>query len=64
MMGTMGVAPNLTGKPNSIPPGEYGGNLDIRYLTAGAALYLPVQVAGGMSLSPIRISCKATEKWP
>jgi acetamidase/formamidase len=47
-MGTMGVAPNLTGRPNSIPPGEYGGNLDIRYLTAGATLYLPVQVAGGM----------------
>jgi acetamidase/formamidase len=47
-MGTMGVAPNVSGKPNSIPPGDYGGNLDIRYLTAGATLYLPVQVPGGM----------------
>jgi acetamidase/formamidase len=47
-MGTMGVAPNAGGKPNSIPPGDYGGNMDIRYLTAGATLYLPVQVAGGM----------------
>jgi len=45
-MGTMGVAPNVTGKPNSIPPGDYGGNLDIHYLTAGATLYIPVQVAG------------------
>jgi acetamidase/formamidase len=47
-MGTMGVAPNASGKPNSIPPGDYGGNMDIRYLTAGSTLYLPVQVAGGM----------------
>jgi acetamidase/formamidase len=45
-MGTMGVTPNVSGKPNSIPPGDYGGNLDIHYLTAGATLYIPVQVAG------------------
>lgn len=47
-MGTMGVAPNVSGKPNSVPPGDYGGNMDIRYLTAGATLYLPVQVPGAM----------------
>jgi acetamidase/formamidase len=47
-MGTMGIAPNVSGKPNSIPPGDYGGNMDIRYLTAGATLYLPVQVPGAM----------------
>jgi len=47
-MGTMGVAPNVSGKPNSIPPGDYGGNLDIHDLTAGATLYLPVQVPGAM----------------
>jgi acetamidase/formamidase len=47
-MGTMGVAPNISGKPNSVPPGDYGGNLDIHYLTAGAMLYLPVQVPGAM----------------
>jgi len=35
------------GKANSIPPGSYGGNLDIRYLVEGTTLYLPVQVAGG-----------------
>jgi acetamidase/formamidase len=45
-MGTMGVAPNASGRLNSIPPGVYGGNLDIKYLTQGATLYLPVQVAG------------------
>lgn len=47
-MGTMGVAPNVSGKPNSVPPGDYGGNLDIHDLTAGATLYLPVQVPGAM----------------
>jgi acetamidase/formamidase len=45
-LGTMGVAPNATSRLNSIPPGVYGGNLDIKYLTQGATLYLPVQVAG------------------
>src|SRR5947207_2648946 len=47
-MGTMGLAPNVNTKPNSIPPGDYGGNLDIRYLTAGSTLYLPVQVPGAL----------------
>jgi acetamidase/formamidase len=47
-MGTMGVTPNLSGKPNSVPPGDYGGNMDIHYLAAGATLYLPVQVPGAM----------------
>jgi len=45
-LGTMGVAPNATGRLNSIPPGVYGGNLDIKYLSQGTTLYLPVQVAG------------------
>jgi len=47
-MGTMGVAPNISGRPNSVPPGDYGGNMDIHYLIAGATLYLPVQVPGAM----------------
>jgi acetamidase/formamidase len=46
--GTMGVAVNSKDKPNSIPPGEYGGNLDINELTVGATLYIPIQVDGGM----------------
>src|SRR5581483_4123665 len=36
--GTMGVAPNTQDKPNSVPPGEYGGNLDINDLGVGAKL--------------------------
>ncbi len=45
-LGTVGLAPASSGKTNSIPPDIYGGNLDIRYLTAGSTLYLPVQTAG------------------
>jgi acetamidase/formamidase len=45
-LGTVGVTPSSQGKSNSIPPGSYGGNLDIHYLVAGTTLYLPVQVAG------------------
>jgi acetamidase/formamidase len=42
-LGVMGVAP----PPNLIivssgPPGSWGGNLDLRQLTVGATLYLPV----------------------
>jgi len=32
----------------TIPPRSNGGNLDIRQLTAGASLYLPVSVDGGL----------------
>jgi acetamidase/formamidase len=46
--GAFGVAVNTTDKPNSIPPGEYAGNLDINELTAGSTLYIPVQVDGAM----------------
>ena len=43
-MGIMGVAPDTSRKINSIPPAEYGGNLDINELGVGSTLYLPVQV--------------------
>src|SRR5262249_29049627 len=42
-LGTMGVAPDSSDRVNSIPPSVYGGNLDIKDLSAGATLYLPVQ---------------------
>lgn len=45
-MGTMGVTPNTSERPNSVPPGNYGGNLDIPELGAGSTLYLPVLVPG------------------
>jgi acetamidase/formamidase len=45
-MGIMGVALNTSDKVNSIPPTPGGGNLDIRDLTVGSQLYLPVFVPG------------------
>ena len=44
----MGVAVNTKDKPNSIPPGEYAGNLDINDLSVGSTLYIPIQVDGAM----------------
>jgi acetamidase/formamidase len=46
--GVMGVAPRSPGRLNTIPPRENGGNIDIRHLTAGATLQLPVLVKGAL----------------
>jgi acetamidase/formamidase len=46
--GTLGVARAEPGQYSSVPPGPYGGNLDIRDLTEGAALYVPVFVRGAL----------------
>jgi acetamidase/formamidase len=46
--GTIGVAPAETGQHSVVPPRRVGGNLDIRDLTAGAVLYLPIEVAGAL----------------
>jgi len=46
--GVMGVAPREPGRLNTIPPRENGGNIDIRHLTAGAKLQLPVLVKGAL----------------
>jgi acetamidase/formamidase len=48
-LGIMGVAAAGGDRPHSVPPGPHGGNLDIRLLTAGSALYLPVQVPGALA---------------
>jgi acetamidase/formamidase len=45
-MGVMGLA--TTEKVSSSPPGRFGGNLDLRELTKGSTLYLPVLVEGGL----------------
>lgn len=47
-LGLMGVAPATEDPVPSVPPGEHGGNVDIKHLTAGATLYLPVQVGGAL----------------
>ncbi|WP_311663481.1 acetamidase/formamidase family protein [Streptomyces chisholmiae] len=43
-LGIVGVATDTPGRVNSVPPGPHGGNVDIRLLTPGATLFLPVQV--------------------
>ncbi|SDQ91562.1 acetamidase/formamidase family protein [Natronobacterium texcoconense] len=42
--GTVGVAPAEEGDHDTQPPRSVGGNLDIKQLTAGSTLYLPVAV--------------------
>lgn len=46
--GVMGVAPAEPGNHRTAPPRRAGGNLDVRQLTAGATLSLPVQVPGAL----------------
>ena len=46
--GTIGVAPAERGTHSVVPPRSCGGNMDIRHLTAGAKLFLPVQVEGAL----------------
>lgn len=46
--GVLGVARAEPGKYNTVPPGRYGGNLDLRELVEGTSLYLPVFMKGGL----------------
>ncbi len=46
--GVMGVARADSGEFRTRPPGPFGGNMDVRELATGAALYLPVQVPGAL----------------
>ena len=46
--GVMGVGPRETGRFNTIPPRENGGNIDIRHLTPGTRVLFPVLTAGAL----------------
>jgi formamidase len=46
--GTIGVALAQPGHHSVVPPRSQGGNLDIRDLTRGSRLYLPVAVPGAL----------------
>jgi acetamidase/formamidase len=46
--GVLGVARAEAGRYSTTPPGRYGGNMDIRELTAGTTLYVPVFVKGAL----------------
>ncbi len=47
-IGTIGLAPAAFGDHPIVPPGAQGGNMDIRHLTPGATLFLPVAVEGAL----------------
>lgn len=46
--GTIGVAPAEPGQHSTIPPHSAGGNMDVRDISVGVELYLPVRVKGGL----------------
>jgi acetamidase/formamidase len=46
--GVMGVAPAESGEFRTRPPGVFGGNMDVRELSSGATLYLPVLNRGAL----------------
>ena len=43
-LGVMGVAVSGDARPHSVPPGRFGGNIDVALLGEGATFYIPVQV--------------------
>ncbi len=45
-MGVMGVAAATSEPVHSVPPGVFGGNMDVKELGAGTIVYLPVFVPG------------------
>ena len=45
-LGIMGVTTASNQRPSSIPPADYGGNIDLRNLTVESTLFLPVQIEG------------------
>ena len=47
MIGTIGTAPEM-GVPTTIPAGPWGGNMDIKEVTEGSTVYLPVYVPGAL----------------
>jgi amidase len=47
MIGVIGTAPDGEPVPNGTP-GEHGGNMDCKLITAGSAVYLPVNVSGAL----------------
>ena len=46
--GIIGLARGVEGTHSSLPPYVTGGNLDVRDLSAGTELYLPVEAPGGL----------------
>ncbi|HEX3846496.1 MAG TPA: acetamidase/formamidase family protein [Steroidobacteraceae bacterium] len=46
--GTIGLAPAEPGLHSIVPPRRVGGNMDVRDLSVGTELYLPIEVPGAL----------------
>ena len=46
--GTIGVAPGEPGTHSIVPPRRVGGNMDVRDISSGTELYLPIEVQGAL----------------
>ena len=46
--GTLGVALPEPGAHSIVPPSRFGGNLDVKHVTTGTTLYLPIGVEGAL----------------
>ena len=46
--GNLGVAPAERGEHSTVPPRNVGGNLDVKHLTAGSTLWLPIAVGDAL----------------
>jgi acetamidase/formamidase len=46
--GTIGVAPAEPGLHSVVPPRRVGGNMDVRDISLGTELFLPIEVAGAL----------------
>ncbi|HEY0247232.1 MAG TPA: acetamidase/formamidase family protein [Gryllotalpicola sp.] len=46
--GILGTVPAAPEPLNSIPPGEHGGNIDLKHLVTGTTVYLPIAHAGAL----------------
>ena len=60
-LGLMGVAPATTDAVHSVPPGPFGGNMDVKHAGVAATLFLPVQVPGALFFAgdPHFAECRA-----
>jgi acetamidase/formamidase len=47
-LGVMGMPPPEPGVHSTIPPRQWGGNIDCKELVAGTTLYLPIPVEGAL----------------
>lgn len=46
--GAIGVAPGEDGEHDTLPPRSTGGNMDVKQMTAGSTVYLPVETEGAL----------------